>query len=145
MPTTARPAPRKAASRPALTADIGGATGTFGGAAGAIGHHSSEDLSLRSRDNLAAIGVLAGQTLAHVARASYCGRREPPGRRVGHRLRWKIIAKSTALGHTTAQPCGVAGLSSGTSSPGWDRDTELMEFDSQVNRLPNSSPRSRNG
>ena len=77
-----------------LVADIGGTPRAFGGAAGAVGHYSNEDLSLRSRDNLAAIGILAGQALTQVARASYCGRRESPGHVVGTGSGGKIIVKN---------------------------------------------------
>src|SRR5215471_1881220 len=45
----------------------------------------------------------------------------------------------------TAQPPGAAGLARGTLSPGWERETDPSELESQEKRSRNLSPCSLSG
>src|SRR6185437_5191373 len=75
-------------------------------------------------------GVLEAHVPALVRYPSAAGRRPGP----------------SAIRHcATAQPSGAVGFVRGTGSPGFERDTELSEFESHAKSSRNESPFSFSG
>jgi hypothetical protein len=103
----------------------------LGGAAGPISDRQQQRrIGIQRLQPVCGAGVLAAQAIGQVGHPGDAG---------------ADVAPAARSAHTEAQPSGLVGLSSGTSVPGTERDTDRIELDSHWNSSRKRNPLSRNG